>query len=110
MEYAVQLSNRDQWGGDEWKGQIADNTMERVVLNGKALRPIRMHPFGGHGGVDHEGAREVAVEFPVQNTKTLSGLCQRVLRVFQPDYVNGTLRAPTTLSRAVGLVDHCGSE
>ena len=54
--------------------------------------------------------REVVVEFPVQSTKTLSGLHQRVLRIFQPDHANGTLRTPSTLSRAVGLVDHCGSE
>ncbi len=84
--------------------------MEGVVFEGKALRPIRVHPFGGHGGVDGEGASEVAVEFPVQGTKTLSGLRQRVLRMFQPDHANGTLRTPPTLSRAVGLVDHRGSD
>src|SRR6185295_12439635 len=110
MEYAVQLSNRDQWRADEWKGQIADDTMERVVLEGKTLHPIRIHPVGDHGGVAHEGTCEVAVEFPVQRTKTLSGLCQRVLRIFQSDHVNGTCRTPSTLSGAVGLVDHCGSE
>ena len=81
-----------------------------MVLERKALRPIRLHPFGGHGGVDREGAREVAVEFPVQGTKTLSSLRQRVLRIFQADQLNGTLRTPPTLSRAVGLVDHCGSD
>ncbi len=50
------------------------------------------------------------VEFPMQGTKILSGLHQRVLRVSQPDHMNRTLRAPSTLSRAVGLVDHRGSD
>lgn len=74
MEHTVQLPNRDQWRRDEREGQIADDAMEGVILDGKALRPIRVHPFGGQGGVDGEGASEVVVEFLVQGTKTLSGL------------------------------------
>ena len=66
--------------------------------------------FGGEWRIDGECPPEVAVEFPVQGTKTLSSLRQRVLRMFQPDHVNGTLRAPSTLPRAVGLVDHRGSD
>ena len=46
----------------------------------------------------------------MQGTKTLSGVRQRVLRISQSDHVNGMLRAPSTLSRAVGLVDHGGSD
>ena len=110
MEHAVQLTNRDQWRVDERERQIADDAVEGVVLEGKALRPIRLHPIGGQGGVDGEGACKIAVEFPMQGTKTLSGLRQRVLRMPQPDHVNGTLRTPSTLSRAVGLVDHGGPE
>jgi len=83
--------------------------MEGMVLERKALRPIRAHPFGGHGWVNGEGTSEVAVEFPVQGTKTLSSMCQRVMGMSQSDYVNGPLGTPSTLSRAVGLVDHRGS-
>src|SRR6266849_10548438 len=109
-EHAVQLPNRNQWGGDKWERQIADDSMEGAVFEEKALRPIRADPFGAEGWVNHEGTREVAVEFQVQGTKTLSGLPQRVLRMFQPDHVNGTLGAPSTLPRAVGLVDHHGPD
>src|SRR6267143_489316 len=110
MEHAVQLPNRDQGRGDEREGQIADDAMEGMILERKALRPIHVHPFGGQGGVDGEGTSEVAVELPMQGTKTLSSLRQRVLRMFQADQLNGTLRTPTTLSRAVGLIDHRGSD
>jgi hypothetical protein len=37
LKYAVKLSNRGQWRGNERNGQIADDTTERVVLHGKAL-------------------------------------------------------------------------
>ena len=102
MEHAIQLSNCVQWRGDEWEGQIADTAMEGVVLEGKALRPICVHPFAGQGRMDAQGACEITIEFPMQVAKILSGLCQRVLSMSQPDYMNGTLRTPSTLSRAIG--------
>src|SRR5437660_12815915 len=80
-----------------------------MVFERKALSPIRAHPFGSQGWVDGEGAFEVAVEFPMQGTKTLSRLRRRVLGMFQADQLNGPLRAASTLSRAVGVGDHPGS-
>ena len=45
MKHAVQLTNRDQWRGDERERQIADDAVEGLVLEGKTLRPIRLHPI-----------------------------------------------------------------
>ena len=72
--------------------------MEGIVLERKALHPIRVDPFDGKGWMDSECAREVDVKFPVQDTKTLSSLGQGVLRMFQADHLNGTVRTPSTLS------------
>ena len=47
MKHAVQLTNRDQWRGDERERQIADDAVEGLVLEGKTLRPIRLHPISG---------------------------------------------------------------
>lgn len=79
MEYAVQVLNRGEWRRDERKRQIADDAMDGVVLEGKSLRPISLHPFGGHGRIACEGACEVVVDLSMQSTKTLSSVRQRVV-------------------------------
>ena len=51
-EHAVQLPNRNQWGGDEWERQIADDSMEGAVFEEEdpASNPVRTHSAVRVGG------------------------------------------------------------